>query len=347
MATTYKTGLLLFQKKVQSETAKHLNNDAERAEPLKNGRKYFLQKAIRVEGTKKNINFVRSMEADIKLQIKMKTFFKTISLLTLIIVLGIGIFYACKKENKDEQKPPTEVLNAFFDIDELIKTTGIDIYALSKLEKIQNVSIDMNSINSMKGAKATLTDELALQITQLKNAIELAAGNEDYNTFFALFEQLCTLTKSINGIKFVLNDDGYQIIEYDDTQYYYPCDALEHNAIVATEILDAVAEEFPAFLTLPEGTQHDVLAASFFLNYLEEEGIDYPILAPMDCCTKYGLILAGKLVAYTAMYTTAAALCTGTFVAVLVCEGLAFASYIDASVGAINSYKNSTKNCGC
>ena len=52
MATTYKTELPLFLKKVQSETAKHLNHNAERAEPLKNGRKYFLRKATRVEGTK-------------------------------------------------------------------------------------------------------------------------------------------------------------------------------------------------------------------------------------------------------------------------------------------------------
>jgi len=37
-ATTYKTDSQLFPKKERSETAKHLNHIAERAETLKNGR---------------------------------------------------------------------------------------------------------------------------------------------------------------------------------------------------------------------------------------------------------------------------------------------------------------------
>jgi len=268
----------------------------------------------------------------------------------LLIAILATIFFACKKDNKEEQNSPpllpTEYSEYGINIDELIQKTGIDIYKLSKLPTLQEISFDISKCVEKTNAKVELTDALYAQIQQLRTAVETAAANGNDVAFLTSFEQLCTLTKSINGIKFVSNGDGYTTITYNDNgsilEYNFP--NLKAHVTEGQEILRGVVEEYPEFLNLPENTRIEILTAAVYLNYLEKEGIEDPLLAPQSCAGAKAE-LAIRLTSYTLAYTVTAGLCCGTTFAVLVCEGLAFAAYIDSSTSAIKSYNKAMKTC--
>jgi len=275
-----------------------------------------------------------------KLNLKLLT-----ALVAVVLVAGMTIFYACKKEETPTNKPPVENNEKSYEdyVKELIATTGIDIHALSKFKEIKNISCNYSQIDAAINSRAPINDATVLQINQLKNAIEIAAINEDYNTFFILFEQLCTLSNSLNGVTFITNEDGFQIIEYDYDEYLYPKYHLAANAKAVNDIITTITENYPVFTNLPENTQQEVLASALYLNFLEEDE-DNPLLVPKSCSgVKAELVV--RLTAYTAAYVLTAGLCTGTAFAIFLCEGLAYAGYVDACASAILSYKADMKNC--
>ena len=266
-----------------------------------------------------------------------------ITILTLITITTT-IFFACKKSYKDDERfvPINNEYSDFaINFDELTKKTGIDIYKLSKLSSIEKFSQDFNKIGT-SNSKVEINDALYEQIRQLRIAIEAAAANEDYVTFLALSEQLFTITKSITGIKFVTNQNGYIVIEYNDSEYHIS-DVSEHIA-EAKELFRGASNEFPEFPDLPYETQQELLTAALYLKYLTDEGIEDPLLQPRTCASvKAELVI--RLTGYTLAYTATAGLCCGSTYAVIVCEGLAFAAYIDSTTSAINSYNKDMKTC--
>ena len=249
--------------------------------------------------------------------------------IALIFVVG------CKKENKEEQQAPSvpnENSEYCYNIDELIKETGIDIYALSKLKVIKDISYSYTQIELMETAKTEISDQIEAQIRQLKVQLERAAQIHDNELYSILFEQLTILTRALNGLRFTVNANGLTIIDYIEG-----LEAVEREKL---EVVRGVGNENPEFYNLSEDLQEKVLAAAMYQNFLEDEALFGP-----TTCAGLKAALVGRLTAYTAAYIVTAGLCGGTTFAVFVCEGIAYATYVDATVTAINQYKKDIKNC--
>ena len=112
----------------------------------------------------------------------------TISLV-VTLVASVSIFYACEKEKITDNLPGPTTNNSMvkdYDayIEELIASTGIDIYALSQLEEVQKVADKqvkmMNAATATLQTKGQLTEE---KISEFKKNKEIAQQGTDVSAF--------------------------------------------------------------------------------------------------------------------------------------------------------------------
>jgi len=193
----------------------------------------------------------------------------------------------------------------------------------------------------VQNSKISLTPQIVAQIHDLKNAIETANANGDYDTFFTLYEQLYSIVVSLDDFSISTDENGLQIIEYNDKNYHFPYDQLKQDRLMSENLVNSISEAYPQFLTLPYDIQKEIIISSIYLNIEQNLSKD----ASHDCRSAAQRELAIRLTAYTVGYTLAAGLCGGTTILIFVCEGLAFAAYIDNCASAIKTYKTTIANC--
>ena len=204
---------------------------------------------------------------------------KIISVIVAVFVITATIFWACSKDNQDTTfQAPNDYLEEI-DIDKLMAETGIDIYALSELPAIQELS-DITSkqvelaynqveladkgLNSSK--KIAFTLEVADQIKRLTKEINAAKykgeTTGDYSTFFTVAEQLYALVGSIEGFTIITNENGFKTVEFDGEEYNLPIEQID----VARSYSFAIVEAVPQIQSFPVDVQTRVVAASIMVN---------------------------------------------------------------------------------
>ena len=232
---------------------------------------------------KKNINFVRSKEADVKL----KTIMKKINLklftvlLTVVLVAGVSIFYAC---NKDERKSSSndsiveENVEKNYDayIEELMATTGIDIYQFSKLDGIQklaktNLTI-MEAADRSLNAKGDFSEEKLEQLENLKAAMDAAAAAGNDYQVLVLYESYCAICMTIDGFIFHENTSGVQTITFDPNSppIAIPVAYMEGEVNKAVALFEEIEINYPEFPSLLGQTQLEILEAAIYLDIISK-----------------------------------------------------------------------------
>ena len=201
----------------------------------------------------------------------------TISLVVTLVVASVSIFYACEKEKITDNLPGPTTNNSMvkdYDayIEELIASTGIDIYALSQLEEVQKVADKqlrmMNAATATLQTKGELTEEKLIQMQNLGNAINAAykAGN-DYEVL-RLYESLCAIFMTIDGFIPDMKVSGVQTFTYDPNKVpiQIPLTYMQTQQVAAVALVGAVQATTPQFTTLAPPVQTQVVAATVFVS---------------------------------------------------------------------------------
>ena len=280
----------------------------------------------------------------------------TISLV-VTLVAGASIFYACEKEKiTDNLLGPTTNNSMVKDydayIEDLIASTGIDIHVLSQLEEVQKVADKqvkmMNAATATLQTKGQLTEEKAAQIQRLAQSMQIEYDKGNHTKVLTLYESLCAICMSIDGFMSGVNEHGLQTVTYDPDKdpFLLPVTYMETEKSNAVALVKAIETTTPQFAVLPSPVKVEVVAATLYLNIQSAPMIRGLNLADVAACKKSAKTrLVVSLTAATALYITGAALCTGTFIAILACEGVAYAGYITATTGAISLHKSRVRLC--
>jgi len=197
---------------------------------------------------------------------------RNIKLLTVLIVVslvvGVSIFYACKKEesipivnNTDIPENPAKDYNAH--IEELIAMTGIDIYDLSTLGEIRKIADAqrniMNKLIEPSLTKGEFTEEKLAQMEVLLAAINAASSDSE---ILSLYQSFCNICATIDY--FHINENGIPIFVFDPN-------AFSQNTSVAVELIKEIENSCLSFPSLPPDIQIEIIAAAIYLNMQNSE----------------------------------------------------------------------------
>jgi len=245
----------------------------------------------------KFIIFVCQKEADVKLNHFMKKTFFIIA----IVAASFVIFTGCKKENKDEQKPPTEVSKGG-NIDEIIKETGVDIYALaasSELSKYFEAFAPLSEKIAKSIKSKSSTDQKIARMNELVTLISQAAEDNDFELVNIYFEELVGLIDSMTG-----------------TVAFLECEFVQSLNEKADILINYLYSEYPSFFTLDNEQQRNVIDA--IVEIIVPRGpVD-------DCKTRYRqAIMLAEL-----CYVISVAECCFTGHAAWMCVGYPLGMYI-------------------
>ena len=279
---------------------------------------------------------------------------KITSVIVAVFAIAATIFWACSKDNQDTTfQAPNDYLEEI-DIDKLMAETGIDIYALSELSSLQEASImPTRQVEALAYGKfdnkKVLTDALVTEVSILNDAIQNAVRKNDYDTFFKLFEQLYTLTESIDGISFTSHSTGLQVVEVDTNKYNFPVTHIENNVKLSNAILGEITVAAPTFPTLSVNTQVQVISACLSLNV--GRNLNFMKTASSgpknfaECKKQATNQLVWDIAGNTAVLIATSALCAGTLWFILACEGAATAAYIRECVKDNRTCDIAIENC--
>ena len=266
---------------------------------------------------------------------------KIISVIVAVFVITATIFWACSKDNK-ETTP--QVFNDTpewdIDIDKLMAETGIDIYALSELpilQEVSEISIKQveSSINAKFNGKGKLTDEMLAELIDLQKKIEIASNKADSSAFLPLLEKFCTLLNSIDGISILNDKNGFQTVKYDDKVYSLPLNEMNRHTELSIATIAAITIAAPVFPNLSINTQEQVLTACISLNV--SRSFVSMKAAPShttyeQCMQQAKLKFTGTMAAAEATYISRAIKCGGN----LWCQGGMLALFGVATGFAVN-----------
>ena len=279
-------------------------------------------------------------------------------LLAVALVTGVVIFYACEKEKIINPIEGTHVTGTHHEatvetkdydayIEELMTSTGIDIYKLSELEEVKKMAdkqLQMTSaLTAISQTKGELTEEKLTQLESLRNAINVAYTNGNEYEALRLFESFCAICRTIDGFIFNVNEYGLQTFTYapDKEPLSLPITQMEAEKVNAIALFEEVNNN-PQFSSLQETAKMEILTAAIYLNMKNNVPKDYSV---SDCkraaWEDYAFALAGA----TLGLEFALHLCIGTGPAAVACVGGAFACYGVAVAWATWGYKRALRRC--
>lgn len=285
------------------------------------------------------------------------------ALIVGVLVLSVGTFHACQKEDAQNQEIDDynnvglmeKDYNVY--IEELIAATGIDIYEISGMDEMkelvdkQLILIEMASeISHLKGE---LTEEKLNQMQTLKDLMDEALAAGDEYEALRLYESFCNLCMTIDGFIFDMDEYGMQTFTYDpDSEpLHLPLTYMEIEATSAVALISKVEKENPQFPTLPSTTQTEIMTAAVYVNMMRSLTSPKAQQSQDECrqaaLADYGLAMAGCI----AGLELALHICAGAAVAsggtlAPGCVGGAFAGYGVAVGFATWGYKRALKRCG-
>ena len=227
-------------------------------------------------------------------RIKMK---RNIKLFTAIfavaLVAGASIFYACEKEQAIihypvEEEPSSKSLTAL--VDELMSTTGIDIYELSMFDEVGKVAavpimaLDMALLEG-KDMKGEVTEEKLTQLQNLEKAIQTACASGNEEEALKLYESFCKICMTIDGFIFSTNNQGLQTFEYDHTKVPVQLPLAQMESLRTDYLLmeKAVEVRIPQYTSLTPTVQSQVLSTAIAVSVMRSPGIAKAQQTPAQC----------------------------------------------------------------
>lgn len=183
---------------------------------------------------------------------------KIINVITLLLLISTFFITGCKKEEaiKSEVQNLPQGQNTSSNIDELIKKTGIDIYALASspelltyFERVAPISEEVAANMDMKPSKSMTEEETIARMEELVALISQAAQNYDYDLVDMYFNELLSLTYGETH-PWVISEEAFSEGEV--------ARGLIEAAQPFIEFLDS---EYPTFFTLNSEQQNSIIDA--------------------------------------------------------------------------------------
>lgn len=264
----------------------------------------------------------------------MKKFF----VIALIAVFGTALFFACEKEDKNVNTnscssvlPYDEETISYEDyISILEQSTGINIKQLSQLpeiEKFANKKRDLiDHLSQYCPEKAEITSEDLQKIHYYNSIIQNAYNNGNENTAWIYLDSLCRVCVLLDNFMIEEDLDDYYIPS-SDLNIQIPATQIKNDIAYCSAIKESISQIEPSFNNLTENEKDAVVAAALYSNIsnkLSKEG------QGLSCEQKARAKFVANVAIATVAYTVAAAGCSGSNFFVLICEGAAFAAYMDA-----------------
>jgi len=177
---------------------------------------------------------------------------KNIKLFTALLAVAFLLFVtSCNKEETTKSvisNPPSEQSTGS-NIDELIKTTGIDIYALASSSELLKYFKAVAPISEeiakkiMKKSKS-FTEEKIARMAELIALISEAAQNQDFELVDVYFEELKNLMDTMMN-----------------TVDFYQCEVVQRLNEEAEIYSNFLNSEYPSFFTLDSEQQRSIIDA--------------------------------------------------------------------------------------
>jgi len=216
-----------------------------------------------------------------------------------IAAISFVLFTGCKKENKDDQKPQTEISQGG-DIDNLIKETGIDIYALaasSELSKYFEATAPLSEKIAKSIKSKSPNDVKIARMNELVTLISQAAEDNDYELVDIYFEELINLIDSMT-----------------QTEAFYECEFVQLLNEEADNFINYLYSEYPSFFTLNSEQQRNVIDAIVEITVPR---------GPVECYNTYNAAIKDAEI----VYAISVAGCCFTGPAAWACVGVALGVY--------------------
>ncbi len=283
-------------------------------------------------------------------------FFRKTLELSLVLVL-VGIFSACQK--KDGEQITNNVISESsnetkqLDVEELISKTGIDIYELSELEGIQEITIKQRMIINafMKVSelheRGAITEDKLTQIQNLTTQMQILYEDGNDYEVLRLYEQLCSVLISIDGFVFDVNEQGLQTFTYsqDKPNLQLPIAQMYKEQNNAELLICEIEETNPNFSSLPETTKIEVMAAAIYVNMSNNEVVSKAAVSQTLRCEQVNNDYAVNMAIATATFEAALLGWAATVVAAMPCVAIASASYAASAAWVTYVWKRDSKNC--
>ena len=277
--------------------------------------------------------------------------------LAIALIAGVAIFYACSKDKEETvnnlatHEATVEEKDYEVQIEDLIATTGIDIYKLSELKEVKKVvdkQIQMrNTLIAMENAteKGALTDEKAAQIKNIAQSIQTEYNKGNYAKVYTLYESLCAICKTIDGFIPGINEYGLQTFTYDINKepVQLPITYMETEKASTIAFVGAIQASTPQFVTLSPPVQTQVMAATIYVGV--QRSMIGAKVQYMTCRERAKKDYDGDMALIKAAYIAAMAGCGVSTLAVAPCAIIATGVMIYASVGARETYGYRVKLC--
>lgn len=268
-----------------------------------------------------------------------------------IIALLLILFHSCEKaetiqSTEIEGYVSYDISDYQEHIDALIESTGINIYKLSEIESIRQFAQKQvcRCLVNQVHLRGDVTEQKLYAIQSLEEQIYDAYNYGDSITVLILYDSLCAICSTIDGFIFNTNEYGFQEVVYDPEQapVHLPIIQMKDDKEEAIALREQIESDYPEINTLPEETKIEVIASALYIQS-SRFGIKYYSVADCEKAAKNKLVWNLSLA--TAAYIATAATCAGTMLAIVVCESLAYATYISAAAGMRHTYNLEIERC--
>jgi len=265
------------------------------------------------------------------------------ALLTVALIAGATLFFACQKDDNSKQTTNNADITEFVEkdykdyIEELIATTGIDIYELSQLEKVQKMADEtlnvMNAGIEASQTKGNFTEEILAYLQALKAEINETYAAGDEAEALRLYEHFCTICRMTGYFQF--SQYGVPIFTFDpDNPFVIAINQAE-------ELFEDIGNNYPQFSSFSEETQIDIIAAAIFLKIQDPDTKG----APTDCKKEAALMYAVSASVATASLQAGLMSCAFAGPGAPACCAVAGAAYGVAMGVAYWQYRRAVARC--
>lgn len=274
---------------------------------------------------------------------------KKITILAFLAIFTGLLFSRCEKKETSttqssyiEEKKDLEIDTFEIYVSNLIKETGIDIYSLSNLEELSPIVnridkiIDRCIVQNEKNGSSS-----SEMVQYYYDRMTFFYNNGDNLSTLLYYDSLCAYCQSVYSFLFDNDLDAYYIPEINNT-LYLPIMQMNTMQAEINDLYLAISKQSDDFSSINTDKQNEVMKATICINLFQEDGKYYSV---SDCEKKARRNLVLRLTAYTVAYTAAAALCSGSTIAILACEALAYGSYLSAVSDAMTIYNYDMYMC--
>lgn len=282
-----------------------------------------------------------------------KTILSTVMIVALL--MSTVLFSSCEKE--DVKNPEvvnlidSEVAEKDYEtyIEELMASTGIDIYKLGDLEEVQKFVAASPQMNNAAcncfTPKDALVDEKLDEILNLAIAIETKYNEGNHGEVLVLFQSLCEICSTIDGFMYDVDAYGFNNFIADQNADNFPLNMQEVENLSAVVLIAEINKVSPQFSKLSEPVQTEVLAATLYINS-KNNAAKLPSSSELRICldAASAWLVAEQTVTHGVLISGLVG-CLASAVGYPLCATGVAAVYAFSVASSIRSYNTSVENC--